>query len=99
MDKNMITGFVLIAAVIIGFTLLNKPSEEDIARQREQYKRDSIEYAQTQQQAKELTTESLAEEKKENNTLDNFFATPSQSSDSLAGSIADSLPKINNRNE
>jgi len=36
MDRNTIIGFVLIAAVIIGFALLNRPSEEEVARQREQ---------------------------------------------------------------
>ncbi len=33
MDKNTILGFVLIAAILIGFSILNKPSEEEIARQ------------------------------------------------------------------
>lgn len=46
MDKNTIIGFVLIAAVLIGFTILNQPSKEDIARQEEQRRRDSIEHAQ-----------------------------------------------------
>jgi len=32
MDKNTIIGFVLIALIIIGFSQLNKPSEEEIAR-------------------------------------------------------------------
>lgn len=36
MDKNTITGFVLIAALLIGFSWYTKPSEEDIARQRMQ---------------------------------------------------------------
>ena len=34
MDKNTIIGFVLIAAVLIGFSWWSKPSEEDIAQQR-----------------------------------------------------------------
>ncbi len=34
MDKNTIIGFVLIAAILIGFSVLNKPSEEQIARQK-----------------------------------------------------------------
>ncbi len=33
MDKNTITGFVLIAVILIGFTFMNRPSEEDIAKQ------------------------------------------------------------------
>ncbi len=36
MDKNTITGFVLIAALLIGFSWWNKPSEEEIAQQRTQ---------------------------------------------------------------
>ena len=36
MDKNTITGFVLIAALVIGFSWWNKPSEEEIAQQRTQ---------------------------------------------------------------
>jgi YidC/Oxa1 family membrane protein insertase len=32
MDKNTIIGFVLIALIIIGFSQLNKPSEEELAR-------------------------------------------------------------------
>ena len=34
MDKNTILGFVLIAAILIGFSVLNRPSEEEIARQK-----------------------------------------------------------------
>ena len=34
MDKNTIIGFLLIATIIIGFSLFNRPSEEEIARQR-----------------------------------------------------------------
>ncbi|NDP22055.1 MAG: membrane protein insertase YidC [Paludibacter sp.] len=33
MDKNTIIGFVLIAGIIIGFSMLSKPSEEEIAKQ------------------------------------------------------------------
>ena len=40
MDKNTITGFVLIAAILILFSWWNKPSEEQLAQQRLQ---DSIE--------------------------------------------------------
>lgn len=33
MDKNTIIGFVMIALIIIGFSQLNKPSDEEIAKQ------------------------------------------------------------------
>ena len=40
MDKNTIAGFVLIAALLIGFSWYTKPSDEEIAIQKT---RDSIE--------------------------------------------------------
>lgn len=92
MDKNTITGFVLIAAVLIGFTLLSRPSDEEIAQRKEQYKKDSIEYAQAQQLAKDFNKNAdlVAEEKKEN-LLDDFFAAPTEKNDSLSGFDTDSL--------
>ncbi len=36
MDKNTVTGFVLIAVVLIGFSWWNKPSEEEVKAQQEQ---------------------------------------------------------------
>lgn len=43
MDKNTIIGFVLIFLIIIGFSWLNKPSEEQLAEaRRQQASRDSI---------------------------------------------------------
>lgn len=36
MDKNSIIGIVLMAAVIIGFMMINRPSEEELRQQREQ---------------------------------------------------------------
>jgi YidC/Oxa1 family membrane protein insertase len=34
MDKNTILGFVLIAAILIGFSVMNRPNEEELARQK-----------------------------------------------------------------
>jgi len=34
MDKNTIIGFLLIIGILIGFSLLNRPSEEEMARQK-----------------------------------------------------------------
>ncbi|MGC3979556.1 MAG: membrane protein insertase YidC [Paludibacteraceae bacterium] len=47
MDKNTVIGFVLIAAIVIGFTWLNKPSEEELKRQ--QRYNDSIALVQQKQ--------------------------------------------------
>ena len=49
MDKNNIIGFVLIAAVLVGFSIYNRPSAEE---QRAQFVQDSIAKAK-QEQAKE----------------------------------------------
>ena len=44
MDKNTLVGFVLIGAVLIGFSYWNRPSQEEMERiQRQQ---DSIQAAQ-----------------------------------------------------
>ncbi|MBF0649353.1 membrane protein insertase YidC [Dysgonomonas sp. GY75] len=84
MDKNTIIGFVLIAAVIIGFTLLSRPSAEELAKQKEQYRRDSIEYAQTKEREKELNNlKDTAAEVKNENPVDDFFAAPVQEADSV----------------
>ncbi len=48
MDKNTVTGFILIFAVMFGFYFINKPSEEQIARQKAY--NDSIALVQQKQQ-------------------------------------------------
>jgi YidC/Oxa1 family membrane protein insertase len=85
MDKNTITGLILIAAVLIGFTLLNRPSEEDIERQKAQSRNDSIAYAQTLQQ-EIVQIDTVVEKEDKVNT---FFTV--QQTDS-AGFAMDSLP-------
>lgn len=55
MDKNTLTGFILIAAVLIGFSYFSRPSEAEIQAQ---YKQDSLamvarQKAEEAQQAKE----------------------------------------------
>ena len=40
MDKNTWIGFLLIAAIIVGFTMLNRPSKEELAHR--QHVQDSI---------------------------------------------------------
>lgn len=74
MDKNTIIGFILMAAVLIGFTILNKPSEEQLAQQREQQRRDSIAHALNLEEAAKVTD--LQNQTKTANGEDDFFATP-----------------------
>lgn len=58
MDKNTIIGFVLIAAVLIGFSWWSRPSEEEIAQQRMQ---DSITAVAKQKAEQKLKAEQEAE--------------------------------------
>ena len=58
MDKNTITGFVLIALVLIGFSWYSKPSAEEVAQMQEIARQDSI------QQAKQAEAAQKAEEQK-----------------------------------
>lgn len=64
MDKNTITGLVLIGILLVGFSFFSRPSDAEVAAQKKYY--DSI--AVVQQEAKALeakTTAALANEKEE----------------------------------
>ena len=54
MDKNTITGLVLMCAVIFGFMYCNRPSQEEIERQKEAAKQEQL--AREQQQAESNVT-------------------------------------------
>ena len=62
MDKNTIIGFVLIAAVLIGFSWYSRPSEEELAQQRIQ---DSIAAANKQKAENQLKAEQQAAKQNE----------------------------------
>ena len=55
MDKNTITGLVLIGILLVGFSFLSRPSEEQIAAQKKYY--DSIALVQQQEEALKAKTE------------------------------------------
>jgi len=84
MDKNTIAGFLLIALVVIGFSLFNRPSEEDLAKE-QQYK-DSIQQVQARQaELESQIQDSIPQPVKEESTVNNFFGThSSQPSDSTS---------------
>lgn len=74
MDKNTITGLVLIALLLIGFSILSRPSKEQLAAQQHYY--DSI--AQVQQREADLKAKAeaaLAHEQKQalNDSTSLFF--------------------------
>lgn len=53
MDKNTITGFVLIALILIGFSWYSQPSAEEVAQMRETARQDSLALAQEARKAQE----------------------------------------------
>ena len=64
MDKNTITGLVLIGILLVGFSYLSRPSEEQLAAQKRYY--DSIAVVQQEKEALKLKTEAaLAHAQKE----------------------------------
>jgi len=60
MDKNTITGLLLIMAILIGYGILTRPSQEEIAR--EQQRRDSIIQANRAEQLRMIEEKRVAEE-------------------------------------
>ncbi|MDR0824174.1 MAG: membrane protein insertase YidC [Prevotella sp.] len=96
MDKNTITGFILIAAVIIGFTLLSRPSAEEIER-----RKDSIEAQTHPREQEESKPDSVVADAKETQEtkVDDFFAVPVQDNDSVSLTTTDSLQSVNQQPE
>ena len=67
MDKNTIIGFVLIAAVLIGFSWFNQPSKEEVEAMRKQDSIEQVARQQAEQKAKaaQLAAQKESEEAKE----------------------------------
>lgn len=68
MDKNTITGLVLIGILLVGFSFLTRPSEEQIAAQQRYY--DSIAAVQKQEAELRAKTEAALANEKGENTVD-----------------------------
>ena len=82
MDKNTWIGFLLIAAIVVGFSFLNRPSEEELAeRKRVQ---DSIAYV----QAMELEAKQLSEQITQQLEAEKVADAPTQNAEELAQQIA-----------
>lgn len=94
MDKNTITGLVLIAILLVGFSILSRPSEEQLAAQQHYY--DSI--ALVQQREAELKAKAeaaLANEREiRKNDSTSLFYGASQGTETLIA-IQNNLAKIN----
>lgn len=84
MDKNTGIGLVLIVAIVMGFTFLMKPSQEEIAR--ENRIKDSISNIQKNQIAEDVAAANAQQPTKEEQSpvTDFFTANTSVKSDSIA---------------
>ncbi len=84
MDKNTIIGIVLMIAVFVGFTIMNKPSDEEIAKQKEQARRDSITYARNLEESAKFSEPNtkITEGEKKIAQADDFFTVTEEKEDS-----------------
>lgn len=71
MDKNTIVGFLLIGAVIIGFGVWNRPSQEEMARAKQQ--QDSIQAVEKQQEQIKKAQEVAAQKVAKVDSTSSFF--------------------------
>ena len=82
MDKNTWIGFLLIAAIIVGFSFINRPSKEELAeRQRVQ---DSIAYV----QAMELEAKQLSQQIAQQLSAEQNAETTTETPEALAQQVA-----------
>ena len=82
MDKNTWIGFLLIAAIIVGFSFINRPSKEELAeRQRVQ---DSIAYV----QAMELEAKQLSQQIAQQLSAEQSAETTTETPEALAQQVA-----------
>lgn len=97
MDKNTIIGIALMIAVFIGFTILSKPSEEEIAKQKEQARRDSIAYALNLEESARLSDPQTAAAQGKD-AVEDFFSAP-QATEIVTGASFDSLAANQNESQ
>ena len=69
MDKNTWIGFLLIAAIIVGFTLITRPSKEELA-QRQRYN-DSIALVQQMEFEAQQISAAIAAEQEDKSPITN----------------------------
>ena len=70
MDKNTLVGFALIGAVVIGFSIYNRPSQEEMARAK--HYQDSIQ-AIAQKEAERLAQAATAQSQNATLHLDYLY--------------------------
>ncbi len=86
MDKNTWIGFLLIAAIIVGFTMLSRPSKEQIAEQ--QRINDSIALARQMEYEAQQLSAAIAQQQEEQNASDNTPTDLQKSIETTFGAFA-----------
>lgn len=83
MDKNTITGLVLIAILLVGFSFLSRPSKEQLAAQQRYY--DSIALVQQREEALKAKADAALANEKDEETVDStaLFFNARQGKESL----------------
>ncbi len=101
MDKNTVIGLLLITAIIIGFTIYNRPNQEQMAEQLRL--RDSIALVETQRAETTANMESQSDNIKENgisvisqgSNVSDFFSTAISNNELTTDSISEVSSLIN----
>ena len=95
MDRNTVIGLLLITAIIIGFTIYNRPSQEQIAEQ--QRLRDSVALSESQRpeiinevEQKSDTSSGITAQIEQGDNISSFFST----GDTQVADSADSLTRV-----
>lgn len=94
MDKNTGIGLVLIVTIVMGFTFLTRPSQEEI--ERDNRRKDSISNIQKKQVAEDIAIANTdqAVEKEQSPVTDFFSANISSKTDSITSNSTDSLGSL-----
>ena len=87
MDKNTVTGFILIALVIIGFSWYSRPSEAELRQQAMQDSIAAVERAQAETMEREQETEQTAP----------ISARGAPSASARIGAVSDQTPVFKSR--
>lgn len=89
MDKNTIIGFVIIIGIVVGFSVLMKPSQEEI--EREKRYQDSIQSIQTKQVVEDITNADSDDKSETFDTSDFFDANNAQTVTDSTSVVSDTL--------
>lgn len=89
MDKNTGIGLVLIAAIVIGFSLLTRPSQEELEKERRYL--DSVKSVQTSQVIEDIETAGESSKSVTESEVTDFFDVRTKNSNDSVDNVTDSF--------